>query len=194
MIVPGHGQLSQKGTALTGFLPGDACRPLQDGDLEKLRNMPVRAARAADAMHGQVAQVVIASGGAVHSSLIEAFALMHLLHCREQVAEDEIIVEPCAEHTHTNLRNSGRWLHAMHGRAAYLVTDDHIQSDYFQDATGFELLLGSIDQRSRRDWGYVIGSWRQAAIGIDAGFWFTPYRLWAEPQDGLGSDTCVFGP
>jgi hypothetical protein len=36
-----------------------------------------------------------------------------------------------------------------------------------------------------------MGSWRQASIGIDAGFWFTPYRFWAEPKDGLGGMTCV---
>jgi hypothetical protein len=82
----------------------------------------------------------------------------------------------------------------MGGRAAYLLTDDFLQSEYFQDSTGFELLLGSIDQRSLRDWGYVLGSWRQASIGIKAGFWFTPYRFWAEPRDALGSATCVYGP
>ena len=50
------------------------------------------------------------------------------------------------------------------------------------------------DERSLRDWGYVIGSWRQASTGIRAGFWFTPYRFWAEPRDGLGSVTCVDFP
>jgi hypothetical protein len=100
-------------------------------------------------------------------------------------------VEPCAEHTHENLRNAARWIHALSARSAYLVTDDFMQSDYFQDTSGFELLMGSIDQRSLRDWGYVIGSWRQASVGIDAGFWFTPYRFWAEPRDGLGGVTCA---
>jgi hypothetical protein len=80
----------------------------------------------------------------------------------------------------------------MNARAGYVVTDDWIQSDYLQDWNGFELLLGSIDHRSRRDFGYVIGSWRQASEGMmNAGFWFTPYRFWAEPRDGLGSLTCV---
>jgi len=119
---------------------------------------------------------------------------MQLLECGEHIDAERIIVEPCADHTHTNLRNSGRWIHAMGGRAAYLLTDDFLQSEYFQDSTGFELLLGSIDQRSLRDWGYVLGSWRQASIGIKAGFWFTPYRFWAEPRDALGSATCVYGP
>ena len=194
VVVPGHGILSQNNTALLGTVPGDACRALADGDLGRLGMLPFRSSRAADAMRGGVAPVVIVSGGAVHSRVNEAFAMMQLLECGEHIDAERIIVEPCADHTHTNLRNSGRWIHAMGGRAAYLLTDDFVQSEYFQDSTGFELLLGSIDQRSLRDWGYVLGSWRQASIGIKAGFWFTPYRFWAEPRDALGSATCVYVP
>jgi len=75
-------------------------------------------------------------------------------------------------------------------RTGYLVTDDQFQADYLQDWTAFDLIGGSIDSRSRRDWGYLIGSWRHASVGIEARFWFTPYRFWAEPRDGLGSFTC----
>jgi hypothetical protein len=191
VIVPGHGLLAQNDTALASFLPGHTCRDLAEGDLGRLGALPFRTARAADALRGGVAPIAIVSGGAVHSRVIEAFAMMQLLECREHVAPERILVEPCAEHTHTNLRNSGRWMHAMGARAAYLLTDDWLQSAYLQDATGFEYLLGTPDQRSLRDWGYVMGSWRQASIGIDAGFWFTPYRFWAEPKDGLGGMTCV---
>jgi len=124
--------------------------------------------------------------------------MLHLMSCeRDEVGErfvpiagDRVFVEPCADHTHTNLRNSARWLDAMGARAAYLVTDDFLQSKYFQDFNGFELLMGSIDQRSLRDFGYVIGSWRQASVGMRSGFWFTPYRFWAEDPGGLGSLTC----
>jgi len=191
VILPGHGLAEQDGTALGSYLPGEECRSLAAGDLRRLGAMPSRTAIGADAMRGEVAPVVIASGGAVHSHLIEAFAMMHLLQCREQIAADRILVEPCAEHTHTNLRNSGRWVDAMGGRAAYLLTDTGIQSEYFQDWSGFELVLGSIDQRSLRDWGYLLGSWRQASSGTKSGFWFTPYRFWAEPREELGSVTCV---
>jgi len=194
IVVPGHGLLTQNDTALLGTVPGDACRALRDGDHGRLGMLPFRSSRAADAMRGGVAPVIIVSGGAIHSRVNEAFAMMQLLECGEHIEPERIIVEPCADHTHTNLRNSGRWIHAMGGRAAYLLTDDFLQSEYFQDSTGFELLLGSIDQRSLRDWGYVLGSWRQASIGIKAGFWFTPYRFWAEPRDALGSATCVVGP
>lgn len=191
VVLPGHGLLEQNDTALAGFVPGHACAELADGDLGRLGAMPFRAARAADALRGGVAPAVIVSGGAVHSRVIEAFALMQLLECTEHVDAERILVEPCAEHTHTNLRNGARWLHAMGGRAGYLLTDDWLQSQYLQDASGFEYIMGTVDQRSLRDWGYLLGSWRQASIGMNAGFWFTPYRFWAEPRDGLGSVTCV---
>jgi hypothetical protein len=194
VIVPGHGLREQAKTSIADFLPGEPCRALADGDLGRLGAMPVRSARAADALRGGVAPLAIVSGGAVHSRMIEAFALMHLLQCREGIAPERILVEPCAEHTHTNLRNGARWIHEMGGRAAYLVTDDGIQSKYFQDWSGFELILGSVDQRSLRDWGYVVGSWRQASVGMESGFWFTPYRFWAEPRGELGSATCVEDP
>lgn len=194
VLVPGEGSRGQEDTALVGWLPGSACRALGPRDLERLDGMPLRTARAADAIRGGVAPLVLATGGAVHSRLVEAFAMMHLLACREGIDEDRILVEPCAEHTHTNLRNSGRWLVAMGARAAYLVTDDGIQSDYFEDASGFDLILGSIDQRARRDWGTALGSWRRASKGMPSGFWFTPYRFWAEARDGLGSVSCVGAP
>ena len=47
------------------------------------------------------------------------------------------------------------------------------------------------DQRSLRDFGYLVGAWRQASVGMEAGFWFTPYRFWAEPEPGLGGWSCV---
>ena len=194
IVILGHGLAEQDTTAYAGYIPGDKCPTLRDGDHKKLGAMGKRTERAAIAMRGGVAPVVIATGGAVHSHVVEAFAMYALLACNEppEQAIADVILEPCADHTHTNLRNAGRWLDAMSARTGYVVTDDWIQSDYLQDWNGFELLLGSVDHRSRRDWGYVIGSWRQASEGMmTAGFWFTPYRFWAEPRDGLGSLTCV---
>jgi hypothetical protein len=194
VLVPGHGRREQNDAAPADFLPGERCRPLARGDLRRLGAMPLRAARAADALRGGVAPVAVASGGAVHSRVVEAFALLHLLECTEGIPRERVLVEPCAEHTHENLRNGARWVHALGGRTAYLVTDDGLQAEYFQESSVFDLMLGSIDQRSLRDWGYVIGSWRQASVGIPAGFWFSPYRFWAERRDELGSLTCVDRP
>jgi hypothetical protein len=197
VVVPGYGEPEQADTTVADWKPGDACHEPDDGDREAFGAMMERTRRASDLLAGGVAPLAIVSGGAVHSRMIEAFAMLYMLECMPDRLAADVIVEPCAEHTHTNLRNAGRWLVAMGARAAYLVTDDGLQAQYFQDVSGFEILGGSIDQRSLRDWGYVIGSWRRASVGsgTPTGFWFTPYRFWAEPTGpgGLGNLTCVGG-
>jgi hypothetical protein len=191
IVVPGFGNGAQAHASMASWLPGEACHGFADGDRLLLGSMVSRTRRASDAWRGGAAPVVLVTGGSFHSPLVEAFAMLYLLECDPDAPAPLVLVEPCAEHTHTNLRNAGRWLVAMGARNAYLVTDDEFQADYFQDWTGMNLIGGSVDQRSLRDWGYVIGAWRQASVGIEAGFWFTPYRFWAEPRDGLGGLTCV---
>jgi DUF218 domain len=191
IVVPGFGNAAQARTSVASWLPGDACHGFADGDRLYLGSMVPRTRRASDAWHGGVAPMILVTGGSPHSSMVEAFAMLYLLTCDPDAAAPLVLVEPCAEHTHTNLRNAARWLVASEARTAYLVTDDEFQADYLQDWTGLDLVGGSIDTRSLRDWGYVIGTWRQASLGIEAGFWFTPYRFWAEPREGLGSFSCV---
>jgi hypothetical protein len=187
----GFGAGSHGASKLVGWRPGDACRSIDAGERALLEQNVQRAERAAAAYHAGAAPLVSVSGGAVHSPLVEAFMLTHLVSCDGGVPVDRILVDPCADHTHTNVRNTGSLVVGVDGRFAYLVTDDGIQSDYLQEWTAFELIGGSIDQRARRDWGHLVGSWRQASRGIDAGFWFTPYRFWADPEQGLGSFHCV---
>jgi hypothetical protein len=187
----GFGHRMQAESALVAWRPGDACPDLGKRDMDLLANNIVRAYRAADALHAHVAPVVTLSGGAVHSPLVEAFLLDYLATCRFGVRADRVLLDPCADHTHTNFRNSGGLVIATGGRTAYVVTDDDVQSDYLQDRTFFSLFGGSVDQRALRDWGYLVGAWRQASVGMKAGFWFTPYRFWAEPEEGLGGFTCV---
>ncbi|HEX7663888.1 MAG TPA: ElyC/SanA/YdcF family protein, partial [Polyangiaceae bacterium] len=197
VIVPGHGLPEQDASPLRSYSPADpsACKALAGPSFGALGAMIQRTRRASALLRNGVAPLAIVSGGAVHSRLVEAFAMLHLLSCArpdggELVDADRVFVEPCADHTHTNLRNAGRVLAAMHARAGFLVTDDHFQSDYFEDQTGLEIVGGSVDQRSLRDFGYLVGSWRLASTGNEAGFWFTPYRFWAEPREGLGSVSC----
>jgi len=187
----GYGAGRHEASKLLKWAPGDACTPLGSGDRELLDVNVQRAARIAEAYRMGLAPIVSTSGGAVHSPLVEAFMLAHLAHCDGGVPIDRILVDPCADHTHTNIRNTGALVVGIDGRFAYLVTDDGLQSLYLQEWTAFELLGGSIDQRARRDWGHLIGTWRQASWGMDAGFWFSPYRFWAEPEEGLGSFHCV---
>jgi hypothetical protein len=191
LLVPGYGEAQQAEASVVDWKPGDACPDPEPADRQTFGAMNERASRAADALRARVAPLAIVSGGAPHSRAVEAFELLYLLECVERVPAATVLVEPCAEHTHTNLRNGARWLAAMGGRTAYIVTDDGVQSDYLQEGGVLSMIGAGIDQRSLRDWGYVIGSWRQASVGTEAGFWFTPFRFWAEPRDGLGSLTCV---
>ncbi len=174
----GYGNVSHVGTAVDGWTPGQACPA--GVNLRRFSINVDRAARGSLAWAGHVAPVIVASGGAVHSTLVEAFLLDFIATCRVGVPSDRVLVDPCANHTHTNVRNAGRITRAIGARTSYIVTDDLFQATYLQEWTLFDLFGGSLDQRALRDWGYLLGSWRQASIGIDAGFWYTPYRFWAD--------------
>ena len=187
----GFGYRVQAASSLVPWRPGDACPEVSKADMDLASINIVRAYRAAEALHAHVAPVVTLSGGAVHSPLVEAFLLDYLVTCRFGVKPDRVLLDPCADHTHTNVRNTGGLVIALGGRTAYVVTDDDLQASYLQDRTIFSAIGGSIDQRSLRDFGHLVGAWRQASVGIDAGFWFTPYRFWAEPEAGLGGMSCV---
>lgn len=186
----GYGRPMQEKSGLKSWRPGDACVALSELQLSRLDQNVERAERAAAAYRAGVAPVVIVSGGAVHSPVYESWILDYLLTCRLGVPADAVLVDPCADHTHTNLRNVAGLIVALGARTAYVVTTG-IQVGYLQEWTTFDLIGGSIDQRSLRDFGYLVGSYRQASIGADYGFWLTPYRYFAEPRDGLGSLTCV---
>jgi hypothetical protein len=187
----GFGHRDQATSPLASRLPGDACPRVRKRDTKTFGVNITRAGRAAEAYFSEVAPIITVSGGAVHSSFVEAFLLETVLACQLGVPEEAVLLDPCADHTHTNIRNSGALLRAIGGRTAYLVTDDGMQSGYLEEWTSFDLIGGSIDQRALRDFGYVLGSFRRASVGIEAGFWYTPYRFWAEPERGLGGFTCV---
>ena len=191
IVVPGYGGSEQGSDSLVGWRPGQPCRRPTRDDLAGLGPTSERLVRAAQALRAKVAPVIIVTGGAVRSRLIEAFAMLDVLTCDLPVRPDEVIVEPCARHTHANLRYAGRWIVAMGARAGYVLTDEGLQDDYLQEWSGFELIGGDMDSRSLRDWGVLVGSWRQASRGIPSGFWFTPFRFWAEPRAGLGGASCV---
>ena len=187
----GFGHSDQSRSRLLSWLPGDDCVELDGLQRGMLSVNVIRAGRVAEAWNAGVAPLISVSGGAVHGRLIEAFMLGHLAICDGGVPPDRVLYDPCADHTHTNVRNTGAIMNGFGARTAYLVTDDFIQSDYMQDYVWFESIGGSIDQRALRDWGHLVGSWRQASRGMAAGFWYTPYRFWAEPAEGLGSFSCV---
>jgi hypothetical protein len=183
----GYGHPMHEKTPLLTWRPGDACPALNSLHLERLQPNVTRAELAAAAYHGGVAPVVTVSGGAVHSSVYETWILYALLACRLHVPTDAILVDPCADHTHTNLRNTGGLIVALGGRSSYVVTTG-MQVGYLEEWTTWDLIGGSIDQRSLRDFGYLVGSFRRASVESDYGFWLTPYRFWADER--LANTTC----
>lgn len=80
-----------------------------------------RLARAAEALAAGLATTVIVSGGAVHSPDNEALLMRQWL-LEHGVDGGQILVEPCARHTTTNLRNAGRIVLAAGASEALVVT------------------------------------------------------------------------
>ncbi len=74
-------------------------------------------------LRANVAPVVIVSGGAVHSDDNEAVMMRGQL-MGAGVEEDRILLDPCARHSTTNLRNAGRIMRALGLHVAYVVTSD----------------------------------------------------------------------
>jgi hypothetical protein len=93
-----------------------------------------RLSRALDDLRAGWAPVVIVSGGAVHSPDNEAL-LMRAWLLRRGVEEEQIIVEPCARHTTTNLRNAGRVILQAGAAEAVVVSSD--QPDWRPRRTGW---------------------------------------------------------
>ncbi|MSP60440.1 MAG: YdcF family protein [Myxococcales bacterium] len=80
------------------------------------------AAAVADLAAG-IAPLAIVSGGAVHNPDNEALLMREEL-LAAGVPGERILVEPCARHTTTNLRNAGRIMLAHDLRIAWVVTSD----------------------------------------------------------------------
>ena len=71
---------------------------------------------------GRAASLIV-SGGAVHSDENEALLMRDWLLARG-VEPTRVVVEPCARHTTTNLRNAGRIVLSAGAREALVVTGD----------------------------------------------------------------------
>ncbi len=82
-----------------------------------------RLERAMTALQQRLAPAVIVSGAAVHSPDNEA-VLMRQWLLDHGVEAQRIVLEPCARHTTTNLRNAGRLVLSHGARDALVVTSD----------------------------------------------------------------------
>ncbi|CAN5135952.1 hypothetical protein BH09MYX1_BH09MYX1_13800 [soil metagenome] len=120
---------------------------------------PTAAARLDDAaahLRGGGAPFILVSGANVHpdgTPYVEAMLMKRYL-LDHGVAEASIFVEPCARHSHTNIRNAGRFM-LRHGLTSALIVTSFDQSMYFANHNA-----SSFDARCLADLGYRVGELR----------------------------------
>jgi hypothetical protein len=118
---------------------------------------------ALSALRAGYAPLILVSGGNVHPAdtpFNEALEMKRFL-LAQGVPSSAIIVEPCARHSHTNLRNAGRFMISAGLRTALIVTSWD-QGMYFGRAR-----LSGFDARCVADLGYVVGTfYRVENVGV----------------------------
>jgi hypothetical protein len=133
-----------------GYTPRDAKKPME-------RVHPIAAARLDEAVslyRAGVANLVLVSGANVSpvgTPHTEALAMKQYL-LEHGISESAIVLEPCARHSTTNLRNAGRFMLKYHLRTALVVTSAD-QAFYFANGR-----ISSFEIRSRTELGYMVGS------------------------------------
>ncbi len=147
-----------------GFTPLDLAAPTPELHPEA----QARLLRALDDLRAGAAPLVMVSGGNVHpegTPQNEALEMKRFL-LAHGVPEERILVEPCARHSHTNLRNVSRFMLSVGLRRALIVTSID-QAYYFANPRA-----SSFDARCLADLGYLVGAFE----GVDA------YRVAFEPS------------
>lgn len=101
-----------------------------------------------------LAPLLLVSGGNVHpdgTPFNEALEMKRFL-VASGVPASRVLVEPCARHSHTNLRNAGRLMLSL-GLSRALVVSSWDQSSYFGRPR-----ISSFDARCLADLGYLVGA------------------------------------
>lgn len=136
LVVPGYTPLDQE-TPLPGVHPVARERLIAAiGDLR-----------------AGLAPLILVSGGNVHpegTPYNEALEMKRFL-LAQGVSASQVLIEPCARHSHTNLRNAGRLMIRTGLRSALIVTSWD-QAMYFQRPRS-----SSFDARCLADIGYLVG-------------------------------------
>ena len=133
-----------------GYTPDDADKPLAHVH-------PIAAARLDEALalyHEGKSKIILVSGGKLHPAdtpYTEALPMKAYL-LEHGLPESAIVVEPCARHSTTNLRNAGRFMLKYHLRTALVVTSAD-QAFYFANG-----LVSGLEIRSRAALGYMVGA------------------------------------
>ena len=104
-----------------------------------------------------VAPFILTTGGNVHpggTPFNEALEMKRYLLARG-VPEARLLLEPCARHSHTNLRNAGR-LMLRSGLSRGVIVTSYDQAMYFGHPR-----TSSFDGRCMSDLGYLVGALQQ---------------------------------
>lgn len=137
LIVPGYTPLDQ-----VEAVPG--VHPIARERLE----------RAIADLNAGIAPLILVSGGNVHpegTPFNEAVEMKRYLLSRG-VPKERVLLEPCARHSHTNLRNAGRLMISAGLGWARIVTSRD-QTMYFDRPR-----TSSFDARCLADLGYLVGA------------------------------------
>ncbi|HEX7604546.1 MAG TPA: YdcF family protein [Polyangiaceae bacterium] len=142
---------------IPGYTPLDATEPTPIVH-------PTAAARLDDAIaayqHG-LAPILLVTGGNVHpdgTPFNEAMLMKRYL-VSKKVPAGAIILEPCARHSHTNLRNAGRFMQS-YGLVTALVVTSTDQAFYFANPK-----MSGFDERCVVDLGYLVGTFQTQPEG-----------------------------
>lgn len=156
-----------------GYTPLDADRPIG------VRELPIAQQRlelAAQKFREGLAPLVLLTGGSVHpagTTVNEALSMREYL-VAEGVPAEQILVEPYARHTTTNLRNAGR-LQLELGLPRGLVVTGFDRAVFDQAFYLSYKNLSTFADRCRRELGYVVGR----LTGID------DHRIAFEPSEDV---------
>lgn len=135
-----------------GFTPLDAKEP-------SAVVHPTAAARLDAAMgfwRGGAAPLLLVSGANVHpdgTPYVEAMLMKRYL-LDHAVPPAAIVVEPCARHSHTNLRDAGRFM-LRYGLGKALIVTSRDQAFYFANPR-----LSGFEERCLVDLGYRVGTFQ----------------------------------
>ena len=162
LIVPGY-------TPRIGWRGG-----LHARNLERLE-------RALADLRAGLAPALIVTGGAVHSPDNEAVLMREWL-LAHGVEKERILVEPCARHTTTNLRNAGRILLSHGASEAVVVTSDAADWSFRRRWRFFEKSyyvgfpwLSSFHLRCIAELGYRVGELE----------WIAPHHIRFRPSNDV---------
>jgi hypothetical protein len=123
-------------------------------------------------LNAGLAPAIIVSGGTVHTDENEA-VLMRAWLLERGVDPARVVLEPCARHTTTNLRNAGRILLSHGASEAVVVTSDgrFFEQSYY---VGFPW-LSSFHLRCLAELGYRVGELE----------WIAPHHIRFRPSNAV---------